>query len=123
MDTQRCLIGECVRVFLQVEMKNYCKLKEAEEWLKIDFVISFYEKHDTNNLMDSWWIEDKNFTNQTSDRYSTTNLRETYIYLMALLCQFHGEKDWSRFSEAWMRLSYTITIFEIGFNWVSIIFK
>jgi hypothetical protein len=103
-NTQRCFInednGECVEVFLLVEVKNYYKLRELEEQMNIDFVIIFYAKHDTNKLMASWWREDKNFTNWTSDWYPTANLREPYIYLMDLICCLYGEKDFSRFSEA-----------------------
>ena len=83
-----------------MEVHNYYNLRESEEWINIDFVVRFYEKHDTSKVMASWWREDKKFTNQTSDWYLTTNLKDPYIYLMALLCQFHGEKDCSRFSEA-----------------------
>jgi hypothetical protein len=36
-----------------------------------------------------------------------TNLREPYIFLMELICRLYGEKDCSRFSEAWMPLAYT----------------
>jgi hypothetical protein len=126
-DTQICLInddnGGCVGVFLPVEVQNYYKLREPEEWLNTDFVVSFYEKHDTDKVMASWWREDKNFTNRTSGWYPTTNLRESYIYLMALLCRLHGEKDCSRFSEAWMPLAYMVAISRIGFNWGAIISK
>jgi hypothetical protein len=126
-DMQRCLInddnGGCVRVFLPVEVQNYYKLREPKEQLNTDFVVSFYEKHDTNKVMASWWREDKNFTNRTSGWYPTTNLRELYIYLMALLYRLHGEKDCSRFSEAWMPLAYTVAISRISFNWGAIISK
>jgi hypothetical protein len=60
--------------------------ESLEEWLNTDFVVIFYEKHDTSKVMASWWREDKNFTNRTSGWYPTANLRESYIYLMALLC-------------------------------------
>jgi hypothetical protein len=126
-ETQICLINddndECVKVFLPVEVQNYYKLREPEERLNIDFVVSFYEKNDTSKVMASWWREDKNFTNRTSGWYSTANLRESYIYLMALLYRLHGEKDCSRFSEVWMPLAYTVAIFRIGFNWGAIISK
>jgi hypothetical protein len=119
-DAHRCLInddnGGCIGVFLPVEVQNYYKLRELEEWLNTDFVLSFYQKHDTSKIMASWWREDKNFTNRTSGWYPMTNLREPYIYLMALLCRFHGEKDYTRFLEAWMPLAYTIAISGIGFN-------
>jgi hypothetical protein len=88
-DTQRCLINydndECVGVFLPMEVKNYYKLRELEEWINIDFVVEFYEKNDTSKAMVSWWREDKNLTSRTSEWYPTANLRESYIYLMALL--------------------------------------
>jgi hypothetical protein len=71
----------------------------------------------------SWWREDENFTNQTSDWCPMANLRETYIYLMALLYRLHGEKDCTMFSEVWMPLAYTVDISGIGFNWGAIISK
>jgi hypothetical protein len=42
---------------------------------------------------------------------------------MALLCRLHGEKDCSRFLEAWMPLAFIVTISGIGFNWHAIISK
>jgi hypothetical protein len=126
-DTQRCLInddnGECVGVFLPVEVQNYYKLRDPEERPNTDFIINFYEKHDTSKVMASWWREDKNFTNWTTGWYPTANLREPYIYLMALICQLYGEKDCSRFSEAWMSLAYTVAISGRVFNWGAIISK
>jgi hypothetical protein len=91
--------------------------------LNIDFVVSFYEKHDTSKVMASWWRENKTFTNRTFDWYPTANLREPYIYLMGLICRLYGEKDCSRFSEAWIPLAYTIAISGRGFNWGAIISK
>jgi hypothetical protein len=73
--------------------------------------------------MASWWREDKKYTNWTSRWYPTANLQKTYIYLMALLCRLHGEKDYSRFSEDWMPLDYTVAISRRSFNWGSIISK
>jgi hypothetical protein len=126
-NAHRCLInddnGGCVGIFLPVEVQSYYKLRESKEWLSTEFVLSFYQKHDTNKNMASWWIEDKNFINQTSGWYPTTNLREPYIYLMALLCRLHGEKYCSRFLKAWMPLAYTVAISRIGFNWGDIISK
>jgi hypothetical protein len=62
-NTQICLInednGECVGVFLPVEVQGYYKLRDPEERLNTDFVINLYEKHDTSRVMDSWWREDK----------------------------------------------------------------
>jgi hypothetical protein len=73
--------------------------------------------------MASWWREDKKYTNHSTSWYQTTNLREPYIYLMALICRLYGEKDCSRFSEAWMPLAYTVAISGSGFNWGAIISK
>ena len=61
--------------------------------------------------------------NRTSGLYPMVNLRESYTYLMALPCRFHGEKDCSRFSEAWMPLAFTVAISGIVFNWGAIISK
>jgi hypothetical protein len=90
--------GKCVGGFLPVEVQNYYKIKDPEEWLNTDFVVSFYEKHDTSWVMASWLREDKNFTNRTFGWYPTTNLRESYIYLTTLICRLYGEKDCSKFS-------------------------
>jgi hypothetical protein len=115
--------AECVRVFLALEVQGYYKLRDPEEQLNTDFIINFYEKHNTNRVMASWWREDKKYTNQTFGWYPMTNLRESYIYLMALIYRLYGEKDCSRFSEAWMPLSYTVSIYGRGFNWGAIISK
>jgi hypothetical protein len=80
-------------------VQNYYKLGDPKEQLNIDFVVNFYERHDTGRVMASWWREDKKYTNRTSCWYQTANLREPYIYLMALVCRLYGEKDCSRFSE------------------------
>jgi hypothetical protein len=42
---------------------------------------------------------------------------------MALICWLYGDKDCSRFLEAWMPLEYTIAISRSGFNWGAIISK
>jgi len=73
--------------------------------------------------MVSWWKEDKKFTNQSNGWYGTTNLRETYIYLMALIYRLYGEKDCSKFSKAWITLAYTVAISGSSFNWGAIISK
>jgi hypothetical protein len=126
-DAQKCLINddndECIRVFLPSEVHNYYNLKDSELKLSTDFVLRFYASHDTRKIMSSWWREDKKFMNQTVDWYPMTNLREPYIYLMALLCMLHGEKDCSWFSEAWMSLDFIIAISGTCFNWGAIISK
>jgi hypothetical protein len=53
--------------------------------MNIDFVVKFYEFHDTTQLMASWWKEAKKFIKQSNGWYGTMNLREPYIYLMALI--------------------------------------
>jgi hypothetical protein len=79
--------GGCMRVFLPTQFHKYYKLMDPEEHLKTNFMVNFYEFHNTNQLMDSWWKEDKNFTNQRNGWYRTINQREPYIYLMALICR------------------------------------
>jgi hypothetical protein len=74
------------QIFLLTEVQKYYKLRDPEERLNTDFVVKFYEFHDTSRLMASWWKEDKKFTNQSNGWYGTVNLREPYIYLMALIC-------------------------------------
>jgi hypothetical protein len=126
-DAQKCVInddnGQIVRVFLPVEVQNYYKLRELDEGLNKDFVVKFYQKHDTRKIMGSWWKKDKKLTNRNSGWYPTANLRQPYIYLMALLCRLHGEKDFSRFSESWMPLAYTVAISGTNFNWGAIMSK
>jgi hypothetical protein len=113
-------VSECS---LPVEVQKYYKLRDPEERLNTDFVVKFYECHDTSRVMASWWREDKKYTNQSTGWYQTTNLREPYIYLMALIYRLYGEKDCSRFSEAWMPLAYTVAISGSSFNWGEIISK
>jgi hypothetical protein len=40
--------GVCVRFFLPIEVHKYYKLRDLEEWLNIDFVVKFYDFHDTS---------------------------------------------------------------------------
>jgi hypothetical protein len=51
IDTQKFLIndenGECVDIFLLVEVQNYYKLLDLEERLNNDFFVKFYECCDT----------------------------------------------------------------------------
>jgi hypothetical protein len=126
-NAQKCFINddndECVGVFMPSEVQNYYKLKYSKLKLSTDFVLSFYASHDTNKIMSSWWREEKKFMNRTVGWYPMTNLREPYIYVMALLYKLHGEKICSRFSEAWMPLDFTISISSTGFNWGAIISK
>jgi hypothetical protein len=126
-DANKCVInddnGQIMGVFLPLEVQNYYKLRDPDERLSMDFVVKFYQKHDTSKIMASWWREDKKLTNRNFGWYPMTNLRQPYIYLMALLFQLHGEKDCSRFSEAWMPLAYTIAISRTTFNWGAIISK
>jgi hypothetical protein len=126
-DTQKCLIndenGGCVGLFLLVEVQKYYKLRDHEEHLNIDFVVNFYKSHDSSWVMASWGREDNKYTNRSTGWYHMANLRETYIYFMALICRLYGEKDCSIFSEEWMPLDYTVEISGSGFNWGVIISK
>jgi hypothetical protein len=125
--THKCLIndenGGCVGVFLLVEVQKYYKLRDPKERLNTDFVVKFYEHHNMSQVMASWWREDNKYTNRSTGWYRTTNLREPYIYLMALLSRLYGEKDCSIFSEAWMPLDYKVAISRSSFNWGAIISK
>jgi hypothetical protein len=51
-NTMKCTInngeGECINIFLPVEVQNYYKLKDSEERLNTYFVVKFYELHDTS---------------------------------------------------------------------------
>jgi hypothetical protein len=89
-DIVKCTInnveGECIGFFLLVEVHKYYKLRDPEERLNIDFMVKFYEYHDTNRLLASWWKEDKQFTNKKIGWYNMVNLIEPYIYLMTLVC-------------------------------------
>ena len=102
MDAKKCTvnneISKCVGVFLPVEVQKYYKPRDLEERLNTDFVVIFYEFHDTNKLLASWWREYKKFTNRRNDWYRIINLREMYMYLMALICRLYGEKYFSKFS-------------------------
>jgi hypothetical protein len=90
-DAQKCFINddndECVGVFLPSEVQSYYKVKDSEIKLSTDFILSFYASHNTSKIMVSWWREEKKFMNRTAGWYLTTNLREPYIYLMALFCK------------------------------------
>jgi hypothetical protein len=78
--------GGFVIVFLLVEVQKYYKLRHPEEHLNTYFFMKFYDRHDTNHVMASWWREETRYTNWSTGWYDTTNLREPYIYLMPLIC-------------------------------------
>jgi hypothetical protein len=113
--------SECVVIFLPMEVKKYYKLRDPEERLNTNFVVKFYELHETSWLVASWWKEDKNFTNRNNGWYKMVKLTDPYIYLMALINLLYREKDYSKFSEAWMPLAYTVAISRNSFNWGAII--
>jgi hypothetical protein len=109
--------GERIGIFLPVGVQKYYKLRDPEERLNTYFVVKFYEYHDTNSILASWWREDKKFTNINTRWYNTINLIDAYMYLMALICRLYGENDCSKFSEAWIPLAYTMAIYGSSFNW------
>jgi hypothetical protein len=45
--------GRCVVFFLSKEVQKYYKIRAPEERLNMDFMVKFYEFHDTSQLMDS----------------------------------------------------------------------
>jgi hypothetical protein len=115
--------GECVGVFLPVEVQKYYKLRDPEERINTKFVVRLYEFHDTSRLLASWWKEYKKFTKKRNGKYNMVNLRDPYMYLMALICLLYGGEDCSKFSKAWMPLEYTVRVSGRSFNWGAIISK
>jgi hypothetical protein len=111
---EKCVIidvaDQFVGDFLPVEVNKYYKLREPEVRLNTNFMVKFYEKHNTNHLLASWWEEDRKFLNRASMWYTTINLREPYTFLMVVICQLYGKKYVSKFLEAWIPLAYTIAI-------------
>jgi hypothetical protein len=45
----------CIKYFLPTKVHKYYKLTDPEEWLNTNFVVNFYEFHDTRWLMASSW--------------------------------------------------------------------
>jgi hypothetical protein len=109
-------------VFLPVEVNKYYKLSEPKVRMNTDFVVNFYEAQ-YQSTTSVWWKEDRKFVNMVVGWYSIVNLRDPYMYLMALIFHLYGEKDCSKFFEAWMPLAYTVVISGSVFNWGSIISK
>jgi hypothetical protein len=60
------LEGEFIGVFLMVEVQKYYKLREPKERLNTDFLVKFYERHNTNQLLASWWREENKLLNRTT---------------------------------------------------------
>jgi hypothetical protein len=89
IDAMKCTVnneeGECVGVSLPIEVQKYYKLRDLEERLNKDYVVKFYEFHDVSRLLASWWKEDKKFKNRRNVWYSMVNLKDPYMYLMALI--------------------------------------
>jgi hypothetical protein len=110
VDAQKCLInddnGECVDDFLPSEFQSYYKLREFKEKLSTDYVLSFYASRDTSKIMASWWREDKKFTNRIVGWYPTANIREPYIYLMALVTCKDMDRWYERAQQEVERLEY-----------------
>lgn len=108
IDVVKCSIGDeqgqWIRIFLPPEISKYYKLQEPKFRLNNNSVVDFHVHHDVRKMVDSWWKEGNKFINQTSRWYGITNLRDQYMYLMVLLCRLYGEKNFSRFTEAWMPL-------------------
>jgi hypothetical protein len=40
--------GVCISFFLLTEVQKYYKLRDMEERLNMDFMVNFYELHDTS---------------------------------------------------------------------------
>jgi hypothetical protein len=82
-----------------MEVNNHYKLKEPEVRLNTDFVVKFYEQHNTNQLLASWWKEDRKFVNRAFRWYNTINLREPHIFLIVVICRLYEERDCYKFSK------------------------
>jgi len=95
-NVENCLInnrdGECISIFMPIEVNTYSKIKDVEVMLKNYFVIEFYEHHKTIQLLASQWREDKKFMNRASGWYNIVNLREPYMFLMAMIYWLYKEK-------------------------------
>jgi len=56
-NADKCVIdnvdGECIGVFLPMETSKYYKIKYHEVKLNNDFVVEFYEHHNTGQLLAS----------------------------------------------------------------------
>jgi hypothetical protein len=68
--------GRCIGFFLPTKVQKYYKLRDPEEQLNTNFLVKFYEFHDTGRLMASWWKEDNNFTSRSNGWYGMITLRE-----------------------------------------------
>jgi len=53
-----------------------------------------------HKVMNKWWIEGKPFKFRDNEIYPTTNLREPFIYDVALLKFFLGKNDVTHFMES-----------------------
>jgi hypothetical protein len=51
-NAQKCLFndenGRCFIFFLSTEVQKYYKMRDPEEQLNTEFMVKFYEFHDTN---------------------------------------------------------------------------
>jgi hypothetical protein len=115
--------GECIWSFHPQDMDFFYKLPSPDESLTKEFVIEFYEKYDTNNVLNNWWKEDIKFSKWSNGRYTILGLREPYIYAMILLCRLYGEKYCSQFSKAWPPLACHVAMWGNKFKWGGVISK
>jgi hypothetical protein len=81
---------------------------KPEVMLVTHFMNDFYEKNDVENTLARWWREDKRFFHKNTIWYAIINLREPYMYIMALLCRLYGERNCSRFTYTWVPLAYIV---------------
>jgi hypothetical protein len=114
-------MGNSIGSFLAEHFKKYYKFQKPEVKLVTSFVHEFYDKNDVEKIIAIWWKEDRKFVNRASGWYTITNLRELYLYLMVLICKLYGQKDCSRFSNAWLSLAYTMATTGKLFNWGGIL--
>ena len=47
--------------------------------------------------MAKWWVEGKQFQSRDTRIYPTTNLRESYVYAVAMVSRLYGEENAAHF--------------------------
>jgi hypothetical protein len=74
------------------------------------------EEHDTKNILYSWWVEDTRLFGKSDGIYSISNLRDPYVYTMALVTMLYGDKYCAHFKDAWLPLTYIVVTIGRVFN-------
>jgi hypothetical protein len=59
-------MGNVLGFFCLWRLVKYYKIRDAKVKLNNEFMVKFYEHHNTGQLLASWWKEDKKFVNRAS---------------------------------------------------------